>query len=83
MSEKLISHSPDLKRLRDEGYAVEVHHGHLVVRSVPYANSRGEVAYGRVVTNLNLNGDQTHQGRHVSIPYGNFMTQRVKMYSYL
>jgi hypothetical protein len=59
MSEKLISLSPDLKRLRDEGYAVEVRHGHLVVHSVPYANSRREVAYGKVVTNLNLNGDQT------------------------
>jgi len=29
-----------------------------------------------------LNGDQTHQGRHVSIPYGNFMIQRVKLYTY-
>ncbi|MDZ7608515.1 MAG: DUF5597 domain-containing protein [Cyclobacteriaceae bacterium] len=29
-----------------------------------------------------LNGDQTHQGRHVSIPYGVFVTQRVKLYTY-
>ena len=29
-----------------------------------------------------LNGDQTHQGRHVSIPYGDFMIQRVNLYDY-
>jgi beta-galactosidase GanA len=29
-----------------------------------------------------LNGDQTHQGRHVSIPYGIYRMQRVKLYDY-
>ncbi|WP_304236998.1 DUF5597 domain-containing protein [Jiulongibacter sediminis] len=29
-----------------------------------------------------LNGDQTHQGRHVSIPTGSFQTQRVQLYTY-
>lgn len=59
MSEKLISHSPDLLRLRDEGYEVEVRHGFLVMHSVPYANSRREVALGKLVTNLSVNGDRT------------------------
>jgi Domain of unknown function (DUF5597)/Glycosyl hydrolases family 35 len=29
-----------------------------------------------------LNGDQTHQGRHVNIPVGQFGTQRVELYLY-
>ncbi len=29
-----------------------------------------------------LNGDQTHQGRHVSIPVGQMTTQRVELYRY-
>jgi Domain of unknown function (DUF5597) len=29
-----------------------------------------------------LNGDQTHQGRHVSIPVGQFGSQRVELYLY-
>lgn len=29
-----------------------------------------------------LNGDQTHQGRHVRIPMGQFNTQRVELYLY-
>lgn len=59
MSEKLINRSPDLKRLRDEGYEVEVRHGYLIIHSVPYVNSRREVALGKVVTNLTLSNDKT------------------------
>ena len=29
-----------------------------------------------------LNGDQTHQGRHVSIPIGNTQIQKVTLYNY-
>ena len=29
-----------------------------------------------------MNGDQTHQGRHVNIPVGQFGTQRVTLYIY-
>lgn len=61
MSEKLINRSPDLKRLRDEGYEVEVRHGFLVIHSIPYVNSRREVALGKVVTNLTLNNDKTER----------------------
>jgi hypothetical protein len=59
MSEKLIGRSPDLKRLRDEGYEIEVRHGFLVVHSVPYANAQKEVALGKVVTDLTLNNEKT------------------------
>ena len=61
MSEKLIGRSPDLKRLRDEGYEVEVRHGFLVVLSVPYVNARKEVAFGKIVTDLTLNNEKTEK----------------------
>ena len=39
MSQQLISRSPDLKRLRDEGYAVETVGGHLLLNDVPYVTA--------------------------------------------
>lgn len=59
MSLRLIDRSPDLLRLRNEGYEVEVRGGHLLVHSVPYVNSRREVCLGTIVTDLCLSGDQT------------------------
>ncbi|MCR4308013.1 MAG: ThiF family adenylyltransferase [Candidatus Berkelbacteria bacterium] len=61
MSEKLINRSSDLKRLRDEGYEVEVRQGYLIVHSVPYVNDQRVVAHGTVSTNLKLNDDQTQK----------------------
>ncbi len=29
-----------------------------------------------------LNGDQTHQGRHLHIPYGDYSVQRLELYTY-
>jgi predicted ThiF/HesA family dinucleotide-utilizing enzyme len=59
MSEKLIARSPDLKRLRDEGYEVEVRKGFLVVHAVPYVNAQKQVVRGKVVTDLTLHNDVT------------------------
>jgi hypothetical protein len=59
MSHQLISRSPDLKKLRDEGYDLEIRSGFLLVKSVPYVNSRKEVQRGILVTNLVLAGDVT------------------------
>lgn len=61
MSHILISHSPDLKKLRDEGYDVEVWpgSGYLLVRDVPYVNNRKEVKRGILVSTLTLAGDIT------------------------
>src|SRR3989344_8312531 len=61
MSGKLISRNPDLQRLQDEGYEVEVRNGYLLLRSVPYGNSRREVEMGTLVTDLTLNNDQTQR----------------------
>ncbi len=55
MSSKLIVLDPDIIRLQEEGFEVEVSNGHLLVHSVPYVNSQKEVKRGIVVTNLNGN----------------------------
>ena len=59
MSQRLISRSPDLERLRSEGYAVEVRHGHLLVHDVPYVDSSRRVRRGVLVSTLNLAADAT------------------------
>lgn len=59
MSHQLINHSPDLKRLRDEGYDIEIQSGHLLVKQVPYVNSSKEIRFGILVSELNLAGDVT------------------------
>lgn len=59
MSLQLINRSPDLKRLRDEGYALEVRSGHLLVADVPYLASSGEIKKGTLVSTLRLAGNKT------------------------
>lgn len=54
MSQQLINHSPDLKRLRDEGYEIEVRNGYLMAYHIPYLNGAGEIGYGTLVTDLTL-----------------------------
>jgi hypothetical protein len=67
MQSGLISRSPDLRRLRDEGYEVEVRSGHLLVHGVPYVNAGGGVERGTLVTDLTLAGEATTQpGSHVT-----------------
>lgn len=48
----LISRNPDLQRLQDDGYTVEIVHKtglHLLVHDVPYLNAQGEVLRGTLV----------------------------------
>lgn len=60
MSQELINHNPDLIKLRDEGYAVEVRDGYLLVHEVPYVNSKCQIKYGILVSDLtSLAGDKT------------------------
>jgi hypothetical protein len=40
------------------------------------------VAGGKWVPGRLLNGDQTHQGRHIRLPAGAWTIQRVKLYRY-
>ncbi|UZR27795.1 ThiF family adenylyltransferase [Methylococcus mesophilus] len=67
MSRQLINRSPDLKRLRDEGYEVELRSNHLLVHSVPYVNARCEIARGTLVSDLTLAGEvTTRPGNHIA-----------------
>lgn len=59
MSHLLISRSSDLKRLRDEGYEVEVQGNYLLVHSVPYVNAQRQITFGTLVSELTLGGDVT------------------------
>jgi len=61
MSLRLINRSSDLKKLRDEGYDIEIRSGHLLVKSVPYVNSKKEIKTGTLVSTLNLANDVTVQ----------------------
>ena len=59
MSHSLINRSPDLKRLEDEGYEVEVRSGHLLLKHIPYVTEVRAIKYGTLVSELSLAGDTT------------------------
>ena len=54
MSQQLINHSADLKRLRDEGYSIQVKGGYLVIHHIPYVNSSRQIKYGILASTLSL-----------------------------
>lgn len=54
-----INRSPDLKRLVDEGYEIEVKGGYLIVHQIPYVNNSRQIKYGKLITTLALNNDIT------------------------
>ncbi len=59
MSHLLINRSPDLKKLLNEGYELEIRSGYLLVHSVPYVDSSKNVRRGTLVAKLVLAGDKT------------------------
>ena len=76
MSQKLIDHSEDLKRIQNEGYEFEVVNGYGIMSHVPYINSTGEIKLGKLVSNINFQGDiAKYDQNHVinfsgEYPYG-------------
>lgn len=60
----LINRSPDLKRLQDEGYKLELRDGHLLVHRIPYVNSSSEIGEGVLVTDLDMTGNKTVKPRN-------------------
>lgn len=59
MSQRPISLSPDLTKLRNEGFDLEIRAGYLLVKDVPYVNAAREVKRGILVSKLTLAGDMT------------------------
>ena len=59
MSQKPISRSADLARLRNEGYDLEIRSDHLLVKDVPYVAAGRIVKRGILAMPLKLAGDVT------------------------
>jgi hypothetical protein len=57
MSHRPISRSPDLRRLRDEGYDVQIKSGYVVLQQIPYVTADKKVARGILVDKLNAAND--------------------------
>ena len=57
-SRLLIALSPDLKKLRDEGYEIQIVSGHLIVKNVPYVKTDRTVAYGALIAPLVIHGEK-------------------------
>jgi ThiF family len=60
MSQKLFDRNPNLRKLREEGYAVQIRGGFLVMR-VPHVGANGEVRLGNLISSLTLAGDVTQR----------------------
>lgn len=58
MLQQLINHSPDLKRLQDEVYELEVKGGYLLIHHIPYVTHLREIKYGILVSELSLANSQ-------------------------
>ena len=76
MSPLRISRSSDLLQLRNEGYQIIVRAGHLLMEHVPYVTAQKKVAFGTLVSSLELAGDITvpptdHQAHFIGeVPCG-------------
>ena len=57
MSRQPIDRSPALKKLRDEGFDIEVVDGYLLMHDVPYVNDKREVKRGILMAALDLTND--------------------------
>lgn len=53
--------SPDLKRLRADGYFVQIRGALLVMREVPYVTAERQVRTGTLISSLNMAGDVTQK----------------------
>ncbi len=73
MSRGLIDRNADLRRLRDEGYEVEISNAYLLITHVPYVNTNRQVAYGTLISQLDLAGDNTvRPTTHVALWSGEY-----------
>ena len=73
MSQELISHNNDLKRLRDDGYEVQISNNFLIISHVPYVNNNQEVLFGTLVSRLELSGNSTVKPNdHVALWAGEY-----------
>lgn len=66
MSQELINHSDDLKKLQNEGYEIDVKSGYGIISHIPYLKANGEIDYGTLVSKIAFEGDKAkYNGDHV------------------
>ena len=58
MSRRPIALSPDLLRLQNEGYDLDIRAGYLLVKDVPYVNAQCVVKRGILICELKLTADK-------------------------
>lgn len=58
MSHTKIALDAHLRKLRDEGFDLELRAGHLLVHAMPYVTPARSVAYGTLAMPLNMVGDE-------------------------
>jgi len=61
MSLEPFARSLDLQRLREEGYAVSIRGGLLVMRDIPYVDAQCCVRRGVLISSLTMAGDETQR----------------------
>lgn len=59
MSHTLVSRSPELRKLQQDGYDIAVEGGLLLLRDVPFLDQAGEVVRGTLVSELTTTGTTT------------------------
>lgn len=76
MFQKLVNHNEDIRRLVEKGYAVAFDSNCLIVRDIPYLDSRGALQLGAMVAKLVFtDNDHVIQDDHQiyfagDVPYG-------------
>ncbi|RFZ34009.1 hypothetical protein DAVIS_04838 [Mycobacterium marinum] len=63
---RLVRNSPDLTRLVQDGFAVRIVHGFLIVDDIPFVDDNAQVQWGSLLCPLDLSGTTTAPpGTHV------------------
>ena len=71
MSQELINHSQDLKKLQEKGYEIEICTGYLLIHNIPFVNCEKMIEYGTLVSALSLSGNTTMKpNTHVALWIG-------------
>jgi hypothetical protein len=66
MSQEQINHSPDLEKLQNAGYEIEVKEGCAIIYHVPYLKACGSIAFGTLVSPVNFQGNcAVYDNQHV------------------
>lgn len=64
---KLIDRSPDIMKLRNEGYEVSINGAYLLITNIPYVNKAKEICYGTLVSEVSIaQGKAVKPRTHVS-----------------